>query len=211
VSAAILERPGVVILVVLAVTLGLGVAMTGIRFDNTPQTWLPTVGSDLEDYERFLERFGDDAPIFVWSSAAALDDPDWRGGFVTLAEELRDVEHVSGAETPASVAVGEETIPSPLSLHLESDDGQIAAIAIHPETGLDAAARTALVVDIEARLARFEERVAISPAPTSLPATSTSAPNAPSEGSLHSCSPRCVESSGWRRARCVPWAPCCSR
>jgi predicted RND superfamily exporter protein/YHS domain-containing protein len=159
VSAAILERPGVVILVVLAVTLGLGVAMTGIRFDNTPQTWLPTVGSDLEDYERFLERFGDDAPIFVWSSAAALDDPDWRGGFVTLAEELRDVEHVSGAETPASVAVGEETIPSPLSLHLESDDGQIAAIAIHPETGLDAAARTALVVDIEARLARFEERV----------------------------------------------------
>jgi len=159
VSAAILARPGTTIFAVIAVTLALGAAMTGIRFDNTPQTWLPTVGSDLDDYERFLDRFGDDAPIFVWSSGAALDDPDWRSDFVTLAEELRDVLHVSDVETPASAGVGEQTPPSPLSFHLESDDGRIAAIAIHPETGLDAAARTTLVVDVETHMARFEERV----------------------------------------------------
>jgi predicted RND superfamily exporter protein len=159
VSAALLERPGATLVTVLAVTLALGAAMTGIRFDNTPQTWLPTVGSDLEDYERFLERFGDDAPIFAWSSAAALGDPGWRRDFVSMAEELRDVEHVSGVETPASATRDGGSAPSPLSVHLESEDGRLAAIAIHPQTGLDAAARTALVIELEARVARFEEEI----------------------------------------------------
>jgi len=156
VAAALLERPRATLLAVLAVTLALGTAATGIRFDNTPQTWLPTVGSDLQDYRRFLERFGDDAPIFVWSGAAGLDDADWRRGFLALADAIREVDDVSGVEAPTDLARDRAAPPSPLSVHLASDDGRVAALAIHPHAGLDAAARAALVVDLEATLARFE-------------------------------------------------------
>ena len=66
--------------------IGLLFEVAQVRFDNTPETWLPTVGEELADYERFRERFGDDSLIMAFSDAARPEREEWRSAFASLAD-----------------------------------------------------------------------------------------------------------------------------
>ena len=63
--AAIFHRPRLTLVVIGLVTLALGAAAMRIRFDNTPENWLPTGGSGFEDLTEFRRRFGDDDLRFL--------------------------------------------------------------------------------------------------------------------------------------------------
>jgi predicted RND superfamily exporter protein len=146
----VLERPGRVLLAALTLTVVLGFAASHIRFDNTPDTWLPTVGEDLADYERFRERFGDDSLIVAFGAAAKPGEPAWRQALGELGGTLRGIPGVRAVDVPFQETGGAP--PTPLAQRLERGDGRPFGLAMFPEEGLDAAERSRLVARIEEAL-----------------------------------------------------------
>ncbi|MDJ0849334.1 MAG: MMPL family transporter [Myxococcota bacterium] len=161
----VLTRPVVTLVAGLLVTIALGVAAAGVRFDNTPDTWLPTVGDDLAEYERFRDRYGEDSLIVAVAEEPGLRDPERRRAFAELADALRALPGVSWVEAPERVDTDEgpaelrSVFSSPLARHLENADGSRAGVALFPEPELDAQQRSALVADLESLLAGWTARI----------------------------------------------------
>ncbi len=175
VISGVLARPRLSLALVALVTLTLGAAATRIRFDNTPETWLPTGGAGLEDLAKFRERFADSSLILAFTADAEIEDPDWRRDFGALADELRALSGVDAVEAPRRAVAAAESeaaraelragppgdgpFASPLEPHLIGRDGRHAALALFLTQGLDPRDRGSLVTRIEAVLARAEVRL----------------------------------------------------
>jgi predicted RND superfamily exporter protein len=157
VISAPLRWPGSTLGLVALLTMGMGAAAAGVRFDNTPETWLPATGTGLEAYERFRDRFGEDSLIVAFTGEARLDDPDWRRSFVGLAERLRALDGVGAVVAPFDEGGLANGSGSPLAPHLVNAASAHAGMAIFPADGLDAAARSRLVADIEARVDEWKQ------------------------------------------------------
>ena len=141
---ALLTRPGRALAVALVLTLAFGLAASRVRFDNTPETWLPTVGEELADYERFRERFGDDSLIMAFSDTARPEREEWRSAFASLADALHALPGVAQVDAPALGSASQDAPVSPLGEQLLSADGRHAGLAIFPEAGLDGGERSRL-------------------------------------------------------------------
>jgi len=160
----ILTRPGLVLALAALVTLGLGYAATRIGFDNTPEQWLPSGGTGLEELERFRERFGEDSLILAFTRQARLQDDGWRADFAALAERLRALDGmgsvlVPGDALPPGGEAPAAAFPNPLEPYLVGPDGQHVALALFLEDGLTPQERSRFVTEIESVLAEAEPRL----------------------------------------------------
>ncbi|MEM1450844.1 MAG: MMPL family transporter [Planctomycetota bacterium] len=147
-----LVRPRIVLAAVLLVTLLLGAAGSGLRVDNTPESWLPRGGEGAGELERFRERFGDDSLILVFTADARPEDDAWRSAVDALSDELRRAEGVG------SVLDWEAPL-SPLAPHLLNAEKGYAALAVLPREDADLAERGRLVAGLTERLDGWQDRV----------------------------------------------------
>ena len=201
-----LSHPRPPLLVIALVTTVLGVAALGVRVDNTPEAWLPTLDSELEEYRRFRDRFGEDSAILAVVKDPDLEDLAWREGLMALARSLGDLPGVSAVETPLDSPEPGERRPapagggprggadsllvSPLSGHLVSSDGRLAALVL--VLGQDSMPVGEVVSFPGSRRTwrdpPFGSGRCAWPARTSSPTTSTRAPGAPWVGCPRSSS-----------------------
>jgi uncharacterized protein len=156
-----LARPRTTLVAVALLTLLLGIPAAQISFDNTPETWLPTTGSGLADYQRFRERFGEDSLVVAFTDRAEPASSAWRAEFESLVAELRAMPGLASVEvSPAAVAPAErDALASPLTPYLLSADRKHAAIAMGVDPALDATAHSELLGRIEARIQKSAPRV----------------------------------------------------
>jgi len=167
-----LTRPGITIAVTAILTVVLGIAASRIEVDNTPENWLPSDTSGLDELAQFRERFGDDSIILAVSRNADLGSAAWRADFAALAETIRGIEGVGSVLAPAravpaptddpyeaALAEGAAAIRPPIEPYLVGADGRHVALAISVGGGLDPPTRSRLVTRLEDALAAAPSRL----------------------------------------------------
>ncbi|MEZ6184429.1 MAG: TRAP transporter TatT component family protein [Planctomycetota bacterium] len=92
-----------------ALTLGVALVLTALagalvatrlRFDNTAQAWLPNADDDLETYEEFRARFGEDTFLLAATGLLDLGEPATLQALDRALEELVHVPGVARVHSP---------------------------------------------------------------------------------------------------------------
>jgi predicted RND superfamily exporter protein len=154
---ACLSRPWTTLIVAALLTLLIDWHAPQLRFDNTPDIWLPSQSEGLQDLKKFRNNFGDDALLLAYVTGDHLADrgSDWS----ELLKELRTIPAIEAVIAPPFVesADGEQAVP--LRFYLASEDGKHAAIALLPKSGSPVAERSKLVDRLDAVFAKYQTRI----------------------------------------------------
>ena len=146
----------------LAVTLVLGaVGALTLRLDNGADVWLPGGDPELEQYERFKARFGEDSHLALSSSPLDPTDEQVAAELLALVEDLRAIDGVSGVRAPlqGSSAADFELRDDLLGQALRGADDERLALLVEPRAGLTAGERLELIAAVEARAADSAARL----------------------------------------------------
>ncbi len=136
-------RPLPIFTVTLLLTLALGMQLRHLRFDNTPESWLPADSEGMVALKEFREKFGDGSMIVAAMRGERL--PEQAAEWAKLRRELKALPGVAHVIAPPFVADEEEGPRAPLSAYLVSEDGRHAALLVLPKEGMELAERGAMV------------------------------------------------------------------
>jgi predicted RND superfamily exporter protein len=145
-----LPRPKPVFLFALLLTAALALPLRQLRFDNTPESWLPSDSPGMRALAVFRSQFGDGAIL-----VAALEGDNlpqrpalWR----QLQQQIAAVPGVSLVIAPPFAEVESAGPTPPMAAFLESEDRRHAAFVIVPQDGLPVSEKGSLVHRLETLL-----------------------------------------------------------
>ncbi len=145
-------RPIPTFLVSFVLTVAFALQLPKLRFDNTPESWLPDDTPGMRSLLRFRERFGDGSFVLatMQRKGAAWDAAAWR----EVAQALRGVPGVAAVVAPPFAEEESEGPRAPVAAFLESEDGSTAALLIQPRDKMAVAEAGKLIERLEAYFAR---------------------------------------------------------
>lgn len=156
----LLKRPSPIFAFVALVTIALAWAATRLQVDNTPEAWLPSNLSKLDDFYQFQDRFGADSLIVVFTDQAKADQSSWRGNFIEFSNALNDLSGIASTEGPdLGIEVSKAAIHSSLAPYLLNKENGYAAIALFPDDSLDVQKRSQLVGQLQDALSSWEQQI----------------------------------------------------
>lgn len=142
-----MPRPIPAFLLTLLLTAALALPLRQIRFDNTPESWLPSNSPGMRALAQFRSQFGDGALLVAAIEGENLYQRPalWR----QLQQQIAAVPGVSLVIAPTFAETESEGPSPPMAAFLESEDRRHAAFVIIPQDGMPVAQKSALVERLE--------------------------------------------------------------
>lgn len=145
-----MPRPLPTLLLSLLLTAALFLPLRQLRFDNTPESWLPSNSPGMLALDRFRALFGDGAILVAAIDGDSL--PARPAVWQSLRRQIAAVPGVSQVIAPAFVDPDSDAPPAPMSAFLSSEDNRHAAFLIIPNDGMAVTEKGVLVERLEALL-----------------------------------------------------------
>lgn len=122
--------------------------LSRLRFDNTPESWLPADSPARHRLDEFHKQFGDGMLVLVYARGEGLQNQTeaWK----QLLTQLRAQPGVQKVYPPPFIEEPNEDGPRPPIIgYLASEDGRHAAALVVPKEGLPLSERSQLVEQLE--------------------------------------------------------------
>jgi len=141
--AALLQHRMLVLAVILCLSVLFGLGTKRLEVNNTPEVWLPKGLPSLAEYERFVDQFGDDSMLLIFSEQVDFDSPDW---------PQTQAEYTAALKTQPGVAriISANDPLHPLAKHLANPEMSAVAWALKLNPELEKAERFTLLESLDA-------------------------------------------------------------